>query len=224
MGAFSLIVVINLLNRQVMRKLGIPAVQWTIVVLSIVLSCSASYSDHRCKCECQASPDDENYQRPFKLIRVISSDKCKCADMFGEDWLAEGMSEEALLKGVDYCQNKCECVFETRNTFTIKLIVSLIILVVSLLCLYMIYLLFLDPYVTKRLMDLWPGGIPMDRMMGSRNVDVNASEPELGTSGSSRDARGSARQRQPILDGFHEWKEKVEEQRDTVYNRQAVLS
>ena len=195
------------------------------LILVVILSCSAKYADHRCKCECQASPED-NHDRPFQLIRVISSDKCKCNQMFGENWLdGADLNESFLQKQIEFCQNKCECVFETRNTFTIKFIVSLIILVLTLLCVYMIYLLFLDPYVSKRLNELWLRNIPMDSMGSRGNVDVNVSDPEIRNAGvGGSGSRAPIRQRQPILDGFHEWKEKVEEQRDTVYNRQAVLS
>ncbi|XP_063712165.1 proton-transporting V-type ATPase complex assembly regulator TMEM9-like [Symsagittifera roscoffensis] len=187
-----------------------------------IVCCNAKFSDHRCKCECQASPED-GYDRPFNLIRVISSDKCKCQEMFGENWLSKREANDSYLqKQFDYCNNKCQCVFETRNTFTIKFIVTLIIVVLTLLGLYMAYLLFLDPYVTKKLYSM-RSGIVMENRQGPGGSVITEEDSRRPSSSSG----GPIRQR-PLLahvsDVHSEWKEKVEEQRDTVYNRQAVLS
>ena len=207
-----------LLNRFSLSLLGLLLLSAGIV--------SASFSDTRCKCDCAASKD-HNITRPFIRIKVISSDLCKCEKMFEVRSVAppdtsKDATSELLQKDtqVDYCNNNCNCKYETRNTFTIKFIVTFIVLVLSALCIYMVYLVFLDPYVT-------------DKMQKLRNYPVGTfdnTSHSVGVSSSSTSVPGVAtRHRNPsylerVTDVQKRWKDKVEEQREAVYDKHAVLS
>lgn len=57
----------------------------------------------------------------------------------------------ADLKGKEqeFCP-RCECKYENRNTTIIKVVVIIVIWVISLLVIYMAFLIILDPLLNKR--------------------------------------------------------------------------
>lgn len=59
---------------------------------------------------------------------------------------------EGKIKGKEqeFCP-RCECKYENRNTAIIKVVVIIVIWVISLLVVYMLFLICLDPLLNKRI-------------------------------------------------------------------------
>lgn len=53
-------------------------------------------------------------------------------------------------KEKEFCP-RCECKYENRNTAIIKVVVIIVIWVISLLVVYMLFLICLDPLLNKRI-------------------------------------------------------------------------
>lgn len=53
-------------------------------------------------------------------------------------------------KEQEFCP-RCECKYENRNTAIIRLVVIIVIWVISLLVVYMLFLICLDPLLNKRI-------------------------------------------------------------------------
>lgn len=53
-------------------------------------------------------------------------------------------------KEQEFCP-RCECKYENRNTSIIKVVVIIVIWVISLLVVYMLFLICLDPLLNKRI-------------------------------------------------------------------------
>ncbi|CAH8460340.1 unnamed protein product [Dicrocoelium dendriticum] len=97
----------------------------------------ATYEDARCKCACVDRSGSHNGTKPIGKIyvRSIAADQCTCAFMLGKD--------SALCP-------YCDCMYQVRNTTTIKVVVCLILVIISALTLYMGFLLLLEPLLSPR--------------------------------------------------------------------------
>ncbi|CAK9293079.1 unnamed protein product [Gordionus sp. m RMFG-2023] len=103
----------------------------------------AQYRDERCKCifPCPPPPNSTLSPKNFRQIYIgnIPASKCNCIDV---------RSIVIFYKEIQHC-SKCECKYQYRNTFTIKVVVIFIISLLSSLFLYMLFLLCLDPMINK---------------------------------------------------------------------------
>lgn len=59
------------------------------------------------------------------------------------------IGEDLKGKEQEFCP-RCECKYENRNTTIIKVVVIIVIWVISLLVIYMAFLIILDPLLNKR--------------------------------------------------------------------------
>lgn len=60
------------------------------------------------------------------------------------------IGKEILGKEQQFCL-RCECKYENRNTTIIKVVVIIVIWVISILVIYMAFLIILDPLLNKRI-------------------------------------------------------------------------
>lgn len=60
------------------------------------------------------------------------------------------IGKEILGKEQQFCL-RCECKYENRNTTIIKVVVVIVIWVISILVIYMAFLIILDPLLNKRI-------------------------------------------------------------------------
>ncbi|KAF7255000.1 hypothetical protein EG68_08252 [Paragonimus skrjabini miyazakii] len=109
----------------------------SILFFLSLTSCLAAYEDARCKCVCVDRLGAYNGTRPTGkvYVKAIAADQCTCKFM---------LDQEAAL-----CPY-CDCKYQVRNTTTIKVIVCLILVIISALTLYMIFLLLLEPLLSAR--------------------------------------------------------------------------
>ena len=113
-----------------------------------LLTSHRSLEDHydtRCSCKCpnaesifgnEISPDYPN--RKVYINSKVNASECTCQNVVRP---LLGLSEEQTEK---FCP-RCNCQHETRSVMTIKVVVGLIIWVLSLLLIYLLYLVFVDP-------------------------------------------------------------------------------
>jgi len=122
-------------------------------LMLLVMTCSALVSgDHydvRCKCVCP-NPGVINASSPHlerKLyIKNVPPSHCDCLNVVIPSLYVEEAHVEKLPEA--FCP-RCVCRYEQRNTTVIKVVVVMIICVISLLVLYMGYLLLIDPILQK---------------------------------------------------------------------------
>lgn len=191
-----------------------PQLKMTSKVLAVICALSASFilvaeaseDDSRCKCVCPSPTvvnGTETNKTVYKLTK-ISADKCKC------EYMVELVPElHSVIEKVNEFCPRCECKFESRSPTTIKVVVIIIICIMSFLLIYMLFLLCLDPLMTKRGVAYRP----------QTNEEVNLEEPERVMRRVRADTVLNRVENQK-----ERWKSQVQEQRRNVYDRHAMLN
>ncbi|XP_054716202.1 uncharacterized protein CG1161-like [Uloborus diversus] len=176
------------------------------ILFALFSVCDAQYEDVRCKCICPSPEVVKGNKTERKLyIANVKPSQCKC-----EGVVMPQADDYVRVKEKEFCP-RCECRYERRNTMTIKVVVIIIIWVISLLTVYMLFLMCLDPLLNKRrtayhehtneevTLDVPMPTIPRPRA-GSSNV--------LNRVGLQQDR----------------WKRQVQEQRRNIYDRHTMLN
>jgi hypothetical protein len=182
-----------------------------LTFLYCALSCceAASFEDTRCKCVCDKTWDATGKKTRAVFTNTTRSELCDC---------------EHVVTPVAPHQPcaRCLCRTETRNTTTIKVVVIFIICVVSLLFIYMLFLICLDPLIQRR-----PTSYQQHT---NEEEDMSGVRPEASTSptvGATPTADMSARQRSllnMVQKEQKKWKGTVQEQRRNIYDRHSMLN
>ncbi|KAK7497302.1 hypothetical protein BaRGS_00011346, partial [Batillaria attramentaria] len=161
--------------------------------------------DVRCKCVCPRVAGDNSTGPVF--IKDVEPNNCKCENVVP--------AAESTM-GLKIC-NMCECKYESRNTTTIKVVVIFIICVVSMLFIYMLFLLCLDPLIARR-----PA-----HYAEHTDEEEDMTVPRMSQMEPSERAAHLARQRSIInrvTDEQKRWKGTVQEQRRNIYDRHTMLN
>ncbi|XP_050538462.1 uncharacterized protein CG1161 isoform X2 [Daktulosphaira vitifoliae] len=172
------------------------------------LSKSESYEDARCKCVCKIVNGTEMYNKLY-IANVLPSNDCNGVSLpiFGE---VNNTKKELC--------PQCTCIYESRNTTTMKVVVLIVLCVVFVLVSYMFFLLCLDPMIRKR------------KLVGAY-VEHTNEEDDLPTA-VTLDSRGSidpsTSGSSNVLNRFghqqDKWKKQVKEQRRNIYDRHTILN
>ncbi|XP_014674075.1 PREDICTED: transmembrane protein 9-like isoform X2 [Priapulus caudatus] len=196
-----------------------------ILAVNLLEHVNASEEESRCKCVCP-SPTIVNGTETNKTVYTVTkipAEECKCGivvEMVPELHASVGD------KVNEFCP-RCECKFESRNPTTIKVVIIIIICILSFLLIYMLFLLCLDPLMTKR-------GIRYSQQQNEehdsdvRDLDIdfygvdnneNLDEPERVCRRPRPDTVlnrvGNQKER---------WKSQVQEQRRNVFDRHSMLN
>ncbi|XP_046553869.1 proton-transporting V-type ATPase complex assembly regulator TMEM9-like isoform X1 [Haliotis rubra] len=177
-----------------------------IIVLQCVSQTNASYEDARCKCVCDLERNGTKPERTV-YVQTVGNQECKCDTV-------------ALPKNPEIFCPRCECSKESRNTTTIKVVVIFIICVVSLLMVYMLFLMCLDPLIARR-----PAHY-QEHADEEVNLD-DLSMPRMSPLETAAAASASTRQRSilnRVSDEQKKWKGTVKEQRKHIYDRHSMLN
>ncbi|KYM99618.1 hypothetical protein ALC62_09620 [Cyphomyrmex costatus] len=119
-----------------------------IVIACLSQQSEAQYDDKRCKCICPSLSSVINTtQSTERLTYIINVPplQCKC-----ESVVLPKLGEQIKGKEEVFC-SRCDCKYENRNTTIIKIVVIIVIWVISLLVIYMLFLICLDPLLNKRI-------------------------------------------------------------------------
>ncbi|KAL5010439.1 hypothetical protein ScPMuIL_012744 [Solemya velum] len=187
----------------------IATVSFLLVLFSNNLSCLASeqpssFEDVRCKCVCPKY-QDKNNTLPDRTVYIsdnVNPRLCKC------EYVVKSATPELC--------PRCECKYESRNTTTIKVVVVFVICIVSLLFVYMLFLLCLDPLIAHR----------PPRYEEHTNEEVNLDDQTVRRV-PQQPKRRPVRQMSIIdhvKDEQKKWKGTVSEQRKNIYDRHAMLN
>jgi hypothetical protein len=191
---------------------------WIVLVLTIYFSVvTAQYEDVRCKCVCPSvtpantSTGARTSGRTIFVKSFHEPSRCKCDNV---------VDQRVRDAQNGFCE-RCDCQWQRRNTMTIKVVVMFIICVVSLLVLYMLFLMCLDPLMTKR-----PTAYAEQRNeevnLDAQSVDHPPTTPPLVTI--SDGSSVMSRVRHQVRGEQQRWKGAVQEQRKHIYDHHTMLN
>uniref|UniRef100_A0A8D8ALC2 Uncharacterized protein CG1161 n=1 Tax=Culex pipiens TaxID=7175 RepID=A0A8D8ALC2_CULPI len=119
-----------------------------VVSLQIVSLEAQSYEDKRCKCICPSiksvNNNTEDDSDRMLIIDNVPPNKCNCDGV-----ILPRIADKIKGKEQEFCP-RCDCKYENRNTTIIKVVVIIVIWIISLLVIYMLFLMCLDPLLNKR--------------------------------------------------------------------------
>ena len=188
------------------------------LVATIILIClsqsEAQYDDKRCICICPKlhtviNTTQSLLERQTYVINVPPS-QCKC-----EDVVLLKVGDQLKGKEEVYC-SRCFCKYENRNTTIIKIVVILVIWVISLLVIYMLFLICLDPLLNKRI------------HKASTNIGYHEHNNEEDDASIAPGTSHPMGERGNVLNRVghqqDKWKRQVREQRRIIYDRHTMLN
>lgn len=184
----------------------------TIILISLSES-EAQYDDKRCKCICPSLLSvintTQSSERKSYIINVPPSE-CKC-----ENVVLSKVGDQLKGKEEIFC-SRCDCKYENRNTTIIKIVVILVIWVISLLVIYMLFLICLDPLLNKRI------------HKASTNIGYHEHNNEEDDSSTAPGSFHPMGERGNVLNRVghqqDKWKRQVQEQRRNIYDRHTMLN
>lgn len=182
---------------------------WCLILLScVVCAQSQSYEDVRCKCVCPNPSVVNVTQSNRKLyIRNVPPNQCNCDNV-----ILPQVGDEIKGKEQEFCP-RCECKYESRNTSIIKYVVIIVIWIISLLVIYMLFLICLDPLLNKRVKGSY---------QEHNNEEDEPSTSVDGTTSHVMGVRGNVLNR--VGHQQDKWKRQVREQRRNIYDRHTMLN
>lgn len=203
-------------------------------LLTLTLLCWLPYTlssdqhvDSRCSCKCPVTgfvdPDIETdwQERKIYINSTVDAVDCDCEHVVVP--LLQ-LDQEQTDK---FCP-RCLCNHETRSVMTIKVVVAIILWVLSLLFVYLIYLVCIEPLLGNKGINL----TAVTRGRRSTPYSQHEDESEVTDDGvaamspmAQYSSRGSARNVVNRL-GVNQdrWRRQVEIQRTSVYDRHTLLN
>ncbi|KAH9505565.1 Transmembrane protein 9 [Bulinus truncatus] len=175
---------------------------------------AASFEDTRCKCVCDKTWDNQGKKTRAVFTNTTRSELCDCEHV-------------VLPLSPKLSCSRCLCRTETRNTATIKVVVIFIICVISLLFVYMLFLMCLDPIIQRRPTTYHQHTneeVNMSRQTTEEDLSGVRSE---GATTPTITQDMSARQRSLlniVQKEQKKWKGTVQEQRKNIYDRHSMLN
>ncbi|CAG4942839.1 unnamed protein product [Colias eurytheme] len=146
----------------------------------LVLMCCYSgvraqfYEDQRCRCVCPSPASVlNNTQSKLTDIKLYSAyvtpSKCNCGGV-----VLPHVSDEIRDNAQVFCP-RCDCKYESRNTTIIMVVVIIVLWILMLLSAYLIFLIILDPLLTRKQTTIYIDINPADEAQISL---INGEEPE----------------------------------------------
>ncbi|XP_058464671.1 uncharacterized protein CG1161 [Malaya genurostris] len=182
-----------------------------LITLHIGFSYAQSYEDKRCKCICPSiksvNNNTEDDSDRMLIIDNVPPNKCNCDGV-----ILPRVAEKIKGKEQEFCP-RCDCKYENRNTTIIKVVVIIVIWIISLLVIYMLFLMCLDPLLNKRVKANYQEHTNEDDdtsvAVGNHSQDMQVRDGNvLNRVGHSQD----------------KWKRQVREQRRNIYDRHTMLN
>jgi len=193
-----------------------------LLALSSHWARAEDHYDTRCSCKCPNAEsifgrDEINLDYPNRKVYInsaVNASECTCQNVVRP---LLGLDEEQMEK---FCP-RCNCQHETRSVMTIKVVVGLIIWVLSLLLIYLIYLVFVDPVFRPRLRR---GNTSYQQHTNEDHLEsFNDENVNLGNSTQLSQLRPRSVVNK-VKSDQEKWKRQVELQRSSVYDRHSMLN
>ncbi|XP_058059887.1 uncharacterized protein CG1161 [Anopheles bellator] len=187
---------------------------WCSIALVVFICFSTaqaqSYEDKRCKCICPSikTVDAGGGQGTDRMLIIdnVPPNKCNCDGV-----ILPRIADKIKGKGQEICP-RCDCKYENRNTTIIKVVVIIVIWIISLLVIYMLFLMCLDPLLNKR-------------VKANYQEHTNEDDDTAVTVGNGQDMH--VRDSNVLNRVGHQqdkWKRQVREQRRNIYDRHTMLN
>uniref|UniRef100_A0A6M2DXP3 Uncharacterized protein n=1 Tax=Xenopsylla cheopis TaxID=163159 RepID=A0A6M2DXP3_XENCH len=181
----------------------------TFLCLFATLTDAQSYEDKRCRCVCPSTKSVLNNTQGTDRKLYISNvppNMCNCDGV-----ILPRIGDEIKGKEQEFCP-RCECKYQTRNTTIIRFVVIMVIWIISLLVVYMLFLICLDPLLNKR---------------AKANYQEHTNEEDESTTTNNLNShqmgvRGNVLNR--VTHQQDKWKRQVREQRRNIYDRHTMLN
>ncbi|XP_036329820.1 uncharacterized protein CG1161-like [Rhagoletis pomonella] len=138
-----------------------------------------------------------------------STPKCVC-----DGALVPRLSENG--KVLEICP-ECKCQHEARNTTLLKVVVIIVIWIISILVIYMLFLICLDPLLNKRVKANY-------QEHTNEDDDASATAPPLPTGMANQELNSRANVLNRVGHQTDKWKRQVREQRRHIYDRRTMLN
>uniref|UniRef100_A0A182QGI4 Uncharacterized protein n=1 Tax=Anopheles farauti TaxID=69004 RepID=A0A182QGI4_9DIPT len=181
-----------------------------VVLLHVATTQSQSYEDKRCKCICPSFKTVDNTTLEgtdrMLIIENVPPNKCNCDGV-----ILPRLANKIKVNGQEICP-RCDCKYENRNTTIIKVVVIIVIWIISLLVIYMLFLMCLDPLLNKR-------------VKANYQEHTNEDDDTAVTVGNGQDMH--VRENNVLNRVGHQqdkWKRQVREQRRNIYDRHTMLN
>ncbi|CAF1458727.1 unnamed protein product [Adineta ricciae] len=203
-----------------------------VISSPLFVFCGDEFEDYRCKCVCPSlavlagSPVNETDRRVY--VDVVPPNKCLCQ-------LVVFRSIEATQDFKDRFCPRCVCNYEVRNTTTMKVVVIIIMVAISLLFIYMSFLLCLDPIMNQNSKSTTTatGGNRQARQYERQvNEDINVDNPTqecvFSEPAAASSLQGNRQRSSTVLNLVTQeqskWRKNVQQQRQSVYNKHELLN
>uniref|UniRef100_A0A182JTP2 Uncharacterized protein n=1 Tax=Anopheles christyi TaxID=43041 RepID=A0A182JTP2_9DIPT len=181
-----------------------------VIIFQIAYTQSQSYEDKRCKCICPSFKTVDNTTQEgtdrMLIIDNVPPNKCNCDGV-----ILPRLAGKIKGKGQEICP-RCDCKYENRNTTIIKVVVIIVIWIISLLVIYMLFLMCLDPLLNKR-------------VKANYQEHTNEDDDTAVTVSNGQDMH--VRENNVLNRVGHQqdkWKRQVREQRRNIYDRHTMLN
>ncbi|XP_063984335.1 uncharacterized protein CG1161 [Diachasmimorpha longicaudata] len=189
-----------------------------VLTIVYITECQSaqSYDDKRCKCICPSISSVINTTNPSterrNFISNVPPSNCNC-----EKVILPQIKDQLNGQELIFCP-RCECKYENRNTTIIKIVVIIVIWVISLLVIYMLFLICLEPLLNKRIRKNTGGAGYLEHT--NEEDDTISAAP--GTSSHQMGVRSNVLNR--VGHQQDKWKRQVREQRRNIYDRHTMLN
>jgi len=214
---------------QVSAALPKDKTSLALVLLPLVIPTTAyDHVDNRCSCKCPEAETlgpDINIDWPGRKIYInstVSPTDCDCEHVVQP---VLGLDQEQVDK---FCP-RCVCQHETRSVTTIKVVVIIIIWVMSILIIYLGFLVCIDPLLGGK--GLRPRArtttTPYQQHHDDDSINDDSSQNIDNDTPMSQYTRGTVGPRSVVnrmRSDQEKWKRQVEIQRSSVYDRHTMLN
>uniref|UniRef100_A0A182M0Y9 TMEM9 family protein n=1 Tax=Anopheles culicifacies TaxID=139723 RepID=A0A182M0Y9_9DIPT len=217
-----------------------------VIVFHIASTQSQSYEDKRCKCICPSFKMVDNTTQVgterMLIIDNVPPNKCNCDGV-----ILPRLINKIKGKEQEICP-RCDCKYENRNTTIIKVVVIIVIWIISLLVIYMLFLMCLDPLLNKRVKANYQEHTNEDVIIASDSISTKDASTSINglprqfrdtyrnkysgsfddtavTVGNGQDMH--VRENNVLNRVGHQqdkWKRQVREQRRNIYDRHTMLN
>nr|CDS29254.1 TMEM9 [Hymenolepis microstoma] len=188
-----------------------------VVLLAFSIAVEATYEDARCKCVCvdhsvlKVSNESSTEPKRSVYVKSIPSDKCTCQIMLEDK--------------SDLCPY-CDCKYQVRNTATIKVVVIMIVVILSTLSIYLLFMLILESFLSSRgrnnPMSGTQSSFSPSKTFRTFRSYTTASQDEQ--RGSRESPSGSTAVVNRVPDQQSNWKGRIEAQRERVFSERTILN
>ncbi|CAF1251701.1 unnamed protein product [Rotaria magnacalcarata] len=204
----------------------IPSLLMMLLLPSIVFSAD-EFEDYRCKCVCpsltvlQDPSVNETNRRVY--IDVVPPDNCTCYRVVFHTLKASQNFQDR------FCP-RCVCNYEVRNTTTMKVVVIIIMVAISLLFIYMAFLLCLEPLVNQGAKPKTTTHRHARQTEGQAHTGDNLQNPTQEcvfsepTDNELQPNRRSSIVLHLVSHEQSKWRKQVQQQRQSVYSRHELLN